>query len=60
LGPENIQQLDGTLTDRERVGSLGEMDSPENMEILHRLGLLAGRRDVAASHFEGIFDLPRK
>ena len=59
LGPENIQQLDGALTDKDRVGSLGEMDAPENMEILHRLGLLAGRRDVAASHFESIFDLPK-
>lgn len=58
LGPENIQKLDGALADTDRIGGLGEMDAPENMEILHRLGVLAGRRDVAASHFDPIFDLP--
>lgn len=59
LGAENIRDLDEALAESDRIGSLGEMDAPENMEALHRLGLLAGRRDVAASHFEPTFDLRR-
>jgi hypothetical protein len=59
LGRENIQELDGALADTDKISSLSEMDAPENMDVLHRLGLLAGRRDVTASHFAPIFDLPR-
>jgi hypothetical protein len=59
LGPDNIQKLDPTLTNPDTWGSLTEMDAPENMEVLHSLGMLAGRRDVSDSHFEPIFDLAR-
>lgn len=58
LSRENIRKLDPTLTTPDTIDSLSEMDAPENMEVLHRLGILAGRRDVAASHFEPLFDLP--
>jgi hypothetical protein len=34
------------------------MDAPENMETLHRLGALAGGRDVRAADFPAGFDLP--
>lgn len=59
LGPENIRNLDRTLAGTDTIGSLSEMDAPENMEVLHRLGMLAGQRDVAAAHFDPLFDLPR-
>lgn len=58
LGPENVRKLDKSLARTHTIRSLREMDAPENMEVLHRLGMLAGRRDVAASHFEPVFDLP--
>jgi hypothetical protein len=59
LGRENIQELDESLADSDRIGSLSVMDAPENMDVLHRLGMLAGKRDVAATHFAPVFDLPR-
>lgn len=59
LGLENIRTLDGALADGQEASSLSEMDSPGNMEVLHRLGILAGQRDVAAPHFDPIFDLPQ-
>jgi predicted acylesterase/phospholipase RssA len=59
LGRDNIRKLDETLAGPDQIRSLSEMDAPENMEVLHRLGVLAGRRDVAGSHFEPLFDLPR-
>jgi predicted acylesterase/phospholipase RssA len=58
LGHENIRQLDETLANTKTVDSLNEMDAPENMAALHRLGMLAGTHDVAASHFPPAFDLP--
>ena len=59
LGSDNIRKLDPILTDTDTMGSLSEMDAPENMEVLHRLGILAGIRDVSESHFEPVFDLTR-
>lgn len=58
LSRGSIQKLDGALADTDTIASLSEMDAPENMAVLHRLGALAGRRDVAPSHFEPVFDLP--
>jgi predicted acylesterase/phospholipase RssA len=57
LDRESIRRLDEKLAGTEKIGSLIEMDAPENMEVLHRLGMLAGRRDVVASHFEPLFNL---
>ena len=59
LSHENIRELDGALAQTGRIGSLSDMDAPENMGVLHRLGTLAGKRDVAASHFASVFDLRR-
>ncbi len=58
LSLENILKLDESLADPDRTASLTEMDAPENMETLHRLGILAGKRDVHESDFDQIFDLP--
>ncbi|MCC4113889.1 patatin-like phospholipase family protein [Aromatoleum toluclasticum] len=59
LNREAIQALDSRLTDLDRIRSLSEMDAPENMEILHEVGLRAGERDVDLADFASIFDLPR-
>jgi len=40
------------------IESLSDMDSPENMEVLHKLGVLAAENDVNDSDFEAKFDLP--
>ena len=37
--------------------SLSEMDAPENMDILYKLGVLAARRDVKADDFPSNFNL---
>lgn len=60
LGRAHIRELDAELADSEIIGSLTEMDAPENMEVLYRLGKLAGKRDVAATHFAPVFDIPGK
>jgi hypothetical protein len=58
LAADAVQALDPKLKDAERIEALTAMDAPENMETLHALGRLAGERDVVASDFAGIFDLP--
>ena len=57
LSRESIRELDGAVAHSDRIGSLADMDAPENMELLHHLGTLAGKRDVAPLHFESVFDL---
>jgi len=58
LRKPSVQALDPSLTDDEKITSLSAMDAPENMESLHRLGTLAGVRDVVASDLPSVFDLP--
>lgn len=58
LGSESITKLDGTLARGDLPRSLGDMDAPKNMDMLHSLGLLAGKRDVSPLHFPPIFDRP--
>ena len=36
---------------------LTAMDAPENMQVLHQIGVAAGRRHVAGVHFPAVFDL---
>ena len=57
LSAESVRALDPTPPDAGRVASLNEMDAPENMEYLHKLGTLAGKRDVKDAHFGRAFDL---
>lgn len=57
LAPAAVQALlpdvptDAALT-------LSEMDAPENMALLHRVGCQVGDRDVVAGDFPTVFDLP--
>jgi len=44
-------------TDPDQIGALNEMDAPENMAYLHKLGTLVGARDVRPDHFPAAFDL---
>ena len=54
---DNVIRLDPSLKDSELIESLSAMDAPENMDVLHRLGMLAAKTDVKDSHFEKKFDL---
>ena len=58
LRKESVQKLDPCLIDLKRIESLSAMDAPENMALLHKLGKLAGERDVSGSDFASHFDLP--
>ena len=53
----SIQELDPTLTDEKQINSLSEMDAPENMDILHEIGVLAAKRDVKEDNFPLNFNL---
>jgi hypothetical protein len=53
----SLQQLEPALQDPKVIESLSAMDSPANMTILHRLGLLAAQRDIMPAHFPATFDL---
>jgi hypothetical protein len=59
LAPDSVKALDPTPPDAGRLASLNEMDAPENMDCLHKLGTLAGQRDVKDAHFARAFDLPQ-
>jgi hypothetical protein len=58
LRPASVKALDSELSDPGVITGLSAMDAPENMETLHRLGALAGGRDVRAADFPAGFDLP--
>jgi predicted acylesterase/phospholipase RssA len=57
LRKKSVKQLDPTLTQNKVIKSLSEMDAPENMKTLYRLGQLAAERDVKAVDFASVFDL---
>ncbi|MCL4799126.1 MAG: patatin-like phospholipase family protein [Burkholderiales bacterium] len=59
LRAESVRRLDPTMRDTKRIESLSAMDDPENMAVLHRLGVLAAELDIRAEHFPAGFDLPR-
>jgi len=59
LREESVQALAPSVTDSEAIASLSAMDAPENMKLLHELGMLAAQRDVSAEDFASNFDLPR-
>jgi hypothetical protein len=59
LRAEEVTGLDPTLRDENFIASLSAMDSPKNMETLHRLGTLAASRDIHNEHFPTGFDLPK-
>jgi hypothetical protein len=57
LRPESVAALDPSSRDAAVIQSLTSMDAPENMAILHRLGVLAGERDVREDDFQTTFNL---
>lgn len=57
LRASSLQQLEPALQDPKVIESLSAMDSPANMTVLHRLGMLAAQRDVQGDHFPAPFDL---
>ncbi|MBL9139096.1 MAG: patatin-like phospholipase family protein [Verrucomicrobiales bacterium] len=58
LTDASIRDLDPELKDPKVIEGLSAMDAPQNMGVLHRLGILAAERDIHAAHFPGSFDLP--
>ena len=59
LRKESAQELDPSLNDSKMIDSLSDMDAPENMAALHRLGVLAAGANVNDQDFEAKFDLPQ-
>jgi hypothetical protein len=57
LSADSVRKLDAAAPDDRQIASLNEMDAPENMAYLHKLGTLAGQRDVKDEHFDRVFDL---
>jgi uncharacterized protein len=57
LRAENVKALDPTLESERVIHSLSEMDAPENMTVLYRLGVLAAQRDVTNQSIPPEFDL---
>lgn len=58
LSPDAVRALDASLSDRQIAG-LSEMDAPENMETLYRLGERMARQKVQSQDFPAAFDLAR-
>jgi uncharacterized protein len=52
-----IRDLLGDEPNTLAVEDLTAMDAPENMPVLHRLGIAAGQREVRSDHFPAVFDL---
>lgn len=57
LSQASVQSLEPELTDSEKIESLSAMDAPENMQLLHTLGIKSGQRDVQDRDFPSVFDL---
>ncbi len=58
LLPKDVEALLPGLPAKQ-VGTLAEMDNPENLDALLRLGEATGAARVKADHFPPVFDLPR-
>lgn len=52
-----VRDLLGDEAGAVAVEDLTAMDAPENMPVLHRLGIAAGQRKVQSGHFPPTFDL---
>jgi uncharacterized protein len=57
LQPAAINDLLGDEAKTIAVENLTAMDAPENMQTLHRLGVVAGQRRVQSDHLPATFDL---
>ena len=60
LSTSEIESLLPDTIGHKQIESLSEMDAPENMEALHRIGLALGTRDVNSGDFPSRFDLQRE
>ena len=58
LLPKDVEALLPGLPAKQ-VGTLAEMDNPDNLDALLRLGEAAGAARVKDDHFAPVFDLPR-
>jgi len=58
LGRAEVDKLKAGIDDK-TLKSLPEMDKPANLMLLKELGELAAKRDVKASDFPAVFDLPK-
>jgi predicted acylesterase/phospholipase RssA len=59
LRAQSVSDLLGDEAQSVPLDNLSAMDAPENMPVLHKIGLAAGRRQVRDDHFPPIFDLSR-
>lgn len=57
LRATSLRELEPALQDPKVIESLSAMDSPANMTVLHRLGMLGAQRDIKSEHFPAAFDL---
>jgi hypothetical protein len=57
LHKESVRELNSSVTESKMIESLSEMDAPENMEVLPKLGVPAAELHVDSSDFEAKFDL---
>ena len=57
LRPAAVQDLLGDEAKTIEIENLSAMDAPENMDALHRLGIVAGQRKVQRDHFPARFNL---
>jgi hypothetical protein len=57
LQSAEIHALLGVEANTVPVENLTVMDAPENMPVLHQLGIAAGRSKVKSDHFPAAFDL---
>jgi len=53
----SVQSLLPNMIDNVQIESLSNMDAPENMTILHKLGVQAGMKKIRSSNFTSNFDL---
>ncbi len=47
----------GLKLEKEKIANLSEMDAPENLELLHAIGLLDGHKKINRSRFSANFKL---
>ena len=57
LQPAVIRDLLGDEANTVAMENLTAMDAPENMQVLHRLGIAAGQCTVQSAHFPAAFNL---
>jgi predicted acylesterase/phospholipase RssA len=57
LAPKSLADLFGHDAITIPAANLSAMDAPENMQLLHKIGVAAGKSRVTGAHFPAAFDL---